>query len=152
MNKLTAFVVFCFLSGCSLRDENWIKYRDADPELVFRSKATEPPTQGEMKFVVAIHLFGKYDNGPRLHTSIESMCYVDASTLQVVQLENGSKFQWNLQPLDLGLTTIYYNLDTKQAWMVSRAVYNRPIDRTHYENVYRAIIHLPKDSQLGMCK
>jgi len=152
VNKLVAFVVFCFLSGCSLRDESWIKYRDADPELVFRSKATVPPIQEEMKFVVTRHLFGKYDEKPRLHTNIESLCYVDASTLQVVQLDNRSKFQWNLKPLDLGITTIYYNLDTRQAWMISRAMYDRPIDRTHFENVYGAIIHLPKDSRLGMCK
>jgi len=150
VNRL-CFVVFCFLAGCSLKDENWTKYRYADPELVFRSKATKPPNQEEIEFVVSRHFFGKYNEKPRLHTNIESLCFVDASALQIVQLDNGSKFQWNLQPLDLGATTIYYK-DTKQAWMISRAIYDRPIDRTHYENVYGAIIHIPKDSRLGMCK
>lgn len=139
--------------------EKWEVYKSADPEMLLYSVAKVPPNEDALHYLIVVRSppFNRHGN-PRLQENIESVCYADRDTLQIIIVrESGVREQFNLPYLQSGHTHTYFNLNTgEKGWMVSYVVefdtHGLNANETVFKNKHGAVIHLPYNATLENCK
>jgi hypothetical protein len=139
--------------------ERWETYKSEDPEQLLYSRATRPPNEDALHYLIVVRSppFNRHGN-PRLQENIESVCYADSDTLRIVVTRgHGVREQFNLPYVQPGHTHTYFNLnDNERGWMVSYVVefdaHSLNAHQTVFKDKHGVIIHLPSNVTLEKCR